>query len=503
MFDFLKRKPTARKRISDAKAELLELAVRRQQLRHAGWQERQRYIYGTYDAAQTTIDNEKHWAAADALSADKANSLVVRKTLRTRGRYEVANNPYALGMLLTLANHVVGRCPRFQLRTDNSDLNSEVEAEWNRWAAVIRLGAKLRTMRMARGHDGEGFLKDYTNTKLWTPVKLDVELVECDRVTAATLMDDGSIDGITFDELGNPKTYRILKGHPGGTVSVTDEAEEVDAKHIYHWFRADRPGQHRGVPDIMPALPLFAMLRRYTLAVIDAAEAAADFAAVLYTDAPASGSAEDIEPMDAIELERNTVLTMPGGWKMEQMEARQPATTYPDFKREILNEIARCLNMPFNIAACNSSQYNYASGRLDHQTYFTAIEVDRADLVEVVVDPLTQAWLEEAQKAYPWPANILEAPRSYMWDGWGHVDPMKQSKARDIDLKNYSTTLAASYATEGKDWEAELEQAAREHKKRVELGLPEPGKSPGGGPGDGAEAAAEAVMEELEYALRP
>ncbi len=37
------------------------------------------------------------------------------------------------------------------------------------------------------------------------------------------------------------------------------------------------------------------------------------------------------------------------------MHAEQPATTYAEFKREILNEIARCLNMPFNVAAGNSS----------------------------------------------------------------------------------------------------------------------------------------------------
>ena len=49
---------------------------------------------------------------------------------------------------------------------------------------------------------------------------------------------------------------------------------------------------------------------------------------------------------------------------------QKPSTTYAEFKKELLNEIARCLNMPFNVAAGNSSGYNYASGRLDHQTYF-------------------------------------------------------------------------------------------------------------------------------------
>ena len=74
--------------------------------------------------------------------------------------------------------------------------------------------------------------------------------------------------------------------------------------------------------------------------------------------------------MDLIELERGMLMTMPGGWKMSQVEAQFPTTTYGEFKREILNEIARCLNMPFNVAAGNSSGYNYASGRLDHQVYY-------------------------------------------------------------------------------------------------------------------------------------
>ena len=105
----------------------------------------------------------------------------------------------------------------------------------------------------------------------------------------------------------------------------------------------------------MPALPLFAQLRRFTLAVLAAAETAADFAGILYTDAPANGEADAAEPFEPIELEKRALLTMPGGWKMSQMEAQQPSTTYAEFKHELLNEIARCLNMPYNIAAANSS----------------------------------------------------------------------------------------------------------------------------------------------------
>ena len=76
-----------------------------------------RLIRGKYGAAQTTDENRRHWASADALSADAAASAGVRRTLRNRARYEVANNSYARGIVLTLANDVVRTGPRI---TSNS-----------------------------------------------------------------------------------------------------------------------------------------------------------------------------------------------------------------------------------------------------------------------------------------------------------------------------------------------------------------------------------------------
>jgi hypothetical protein len=138
---------------------------------------------------------------------------------------------------------------------------------------------------------------------------------------------------ITSEQLGrdrNPVEYHILKRHPGDTTAHVPyglDYDRVPAESVIHWFRTDRPGQARGIPDIMPALPLFAQLRRFTPAVIAAAETTADFADILYTDAPANGEADPAEPFEPIELEQRALLTMPGGWKMSQLEAEQPATS--------------------------------------------------------------------------------------------------------------------------------------------------------------------------------
>ncbi|MBI1371818.1 MAG: phage portal protein [Phycisphaera sp.] len=440
-------------------------------------------VRARYDAAQTTAENARHWAMADSLSADSAATPDVRRKLRERSRYEVANNSYAKGIVLTIANDCIGTGPRLQLLTNSIDTNRRVEAAFAAWARTVRLPEKLRAMRMAKSADGESFAVltlNPRNPRLGSPVMLDVMLIEADRVASplmALMPTSNDIDGIALDAFGNPRSYSILRDHPGDIGAWRHQYDVVPADAVIHWFRADRPGQHRGVPEITPALPLFAQLRRYTLAVIAAAETAADFAAVLFTDAPANGEAQALEPMDVVELEKRMATVLPDGWRLGQVEAQQPTTSYGEFKREILNEIARCLNLPFNVAAGNSSGYNYASGRLDHQVYFKSIRVEQAHLAEAVLDRIFDAWLDEARllDEFDFLRDADAAlPRQWFFDGNEHVDPAKEANAQATRLTSNTTTLAAEYARAGKDWEVELRQRAKERQLMRELGLESP-----------------------------
>jgi lambda family phage portal protein len=437
-----------------------------------------RVVRARYDAASTTDENRRHWARADGLSANAANSPEVRRVLRNRARYEVANNSYARGIVLTLANDVVGTGPRLQLLSPDPEANKRIEHEFQRWSRTVGLAEKLRTMRMARAADGEAFAVLINNSRLTTPVQLDLRLIEAEQVCTPDRQTSSrrSVDGIVLDETGQPIEYHILRQHPGDTAAgLNREFDRFPAAAVIHWFRSDRPGQVRGVPDIMPALPLFAQLRRFTLAVLAAAETAADFAGILYTDAPANGEADAAEPFEPIELEKRALVTMPGGWKMSQMEAEQPVTTYGEFKREVLNEIARCLNMPANVARADSSGYNYASGRLDHQTYFKSIRVEQSHLECVVLDAILSAWLDEAALI---PGLLPDGlppialwDHQWFWDGREHVDPAKEANAQATRLASHTTTLAEEFARRGLDWEEQLRQRAKEIALMNELGL--------------------------------
>ena len=313
------------------------------------------------------------------------------------------------------------------------------------------------------------------NPTLRSDVKLDLRLFEAEQIAApfGASQSNNNVDGIIFDRYGRPERYMLLNDHPSEG-AIGGGSQSVPAQYMIHWFKQDRAGQARGIPEITPALQLFGELRRYTLAVVAAAETAADFAAVLQTLTPADGVAAQAEPMDIVELERRMATVLPEGWQLSQIKAEQPVTTYGEFVKSILNEIARCMKMPFNIAFGNSSGYNYASGRMDHQTYYKSLRVEQNDCELICLRPIWEEWFSEAILVSDLiPVNWRNSrPRvSWFWDGIEHVDPAKEAKAQNQQLVSLTTNLATEYAKKGKDWEAELRQIAKEKQLMKDLGL--------------------------------
>lgn len=452
-----------------------------------------------YDAAQTTTENARHWSMADSLSIDGSLTPEIRRTLRNRSRYEVANNSYARGLTLTLADICIGTGPRLQMLTDDDDFNTLVEWEFIAWCESIRLRERLQTLRVSKITDGEAFAAIVKNPRVRHPVEIDIRPIESDRITTPYPTVLNEVDGIEYDRYGNPLLYHVSSEHPGDSSIWYGTFESISSDYMLHWYRSDRPGQSRGMPEILPALPLFAQLRRYTLAVLAAAETAADFAAVLYTDSPANGEAQPLEPLDIVALEKRMATTLPDGWKLGQIRAEHPNTTYSEFKREILGEIGRCMQMPVNILLGDSSKHNYASGRLDHLTFFKSIKVEQTHCEQVILNPVFDMWYREAiriglfkppktqrTRSIPnsevarlnplWnrilmPGQEVLPVRCWFWDGLEHVDPTKEAKAAVTRVDGNISNLAIECAKNGHDWEDVLIQKAREKNRMIELGL--------------------------------
>lgn len=496
-----------------------------------------------YDAAQTAYHNQGHWAQADQLSPDAANSASVRRKLRSRSRYEaIENNGWLKGMVLTLSNDCIGRGPKLQV-TDSRISRPRrrfIEQRFASWSRAVMLREKLWRLRVAKIVDGEGFAVLATNRRSTHPVTLDLRVVEADQF--ATPMQDmagglrsNEIDGVRFDELGNAIQYHMLRNHPGNNLAViafTTEGDWLPADLVIHWFRRER-GWLRGIPETAPSLPLCALLRRYSLAVAMAAETAASFAGALETEAGANPLAytdgegtetESPPPMDTFAIEKGMFTALPYGTKLTQLKPEQPAAMYDNYVQNLLLEIARPLMIPHNRAVSTSKESNMASAVVDEQQYKAAIAFERCGCEGSVLDArLLPAWwaeglltpgyfddvifgqagaLDDFRRVLMENPSLLSSPPEHVWRwdqvGVEHTDPLKVEKSwREALNAGFITDRDVQeirYNRDVDEWAAEMAEGLQ---RRAELGLAAPGAAAPAAPTveDAAEAAAEETAE--------
>jgi capsid protein len=439
-----------------------------------------RRVEATYDAARDSDDFKNYWANADSYDADSANSRAVREKLVPRSRYEIGNNGYADGIAQTYATDVVGTGPALRMQTQSQAFNQMVELRWKQWADAVQLRRKLWTMAHAKYGDGEAFAVLRRNPGIRNPVQLDVRLYETEQCQTPALPFnrqgiEGYIDGIRFDDAGNILWYDFLTRHPGSDLAWADPdaVERVPPEAVLHWFKMTRPGQHRGVPENTSTLNTGAAARRWREATIASAETAADFSVFLKTGF-APDELDPVSPMSTLDIEKRMMTALPAGWDPFQMRGEHPNAQYEAFHKTLINEQARPASMPYNKAACDSSSYNYASGRLDHQTYYAALDVDRSDANDLVLNQLFRVWFDLAVMVYQWfdgqPESVGSQGRAHLWDWPKHrvADIVSEAKANDTKLRNGSIGIAALYSEQGLDFEDELIKMAESYGKTVD-----------------------------------
>jgi len=458
----MKTRSRARKKPLSTEAQLEMQAEKRRALNEVlRLRNEVRKIKAKWDAAQTVTGNENHWAQADNLDPHGAASLSVRRTLRSRSRYEIIeNNPYLKGTVLTIANDFVGKGgPRLQV-TDtrlSAMQKRDIETKWTTWARLCMLRQKLWRMRLAKIVDGESFLRAYTNKnrRREYPITLDFQVLECDRISSTESPSQDSqwneIDGVRFDNFENPLFYHILDSHPSSanwlhSRLVPFKGQWLPAKYVIHWYRQDR-GWLRGIPEAAPSLPLCALLRRYTLAIVRHAEVAADLTALITSEMPpgttgwtdGNGNIIRDNPFDTFPVEMGMIMNLPYGYDVKQLEAVPLGVQYDEFVGSILREITRPILTPFHIAAGTSKDSNMASAVVDQHIYKGGQEFERSHCEESVVDHILDLWWFEALRQPGYLSSNLglrDAPPEHVWQwdrvGLDHTDPSKVAQAIQI-----------------------------------------------------------------------
>jgi capsid protein len=438
-------------------------------------------VRAQYDNARTTPENQRQWQGVDYLSAKAANSFQVRRQLRMRSRYEVGSNPILFGVVNSNADDLIDAGPTLQVRTADPAYNRLVERLWAEWCDEVGLVEKLRTAKLAKSVDGEGFLVLKTVGELESPAKVFPLDLEADQVTtpAPKAVTDFWVDGVTLHPVtGRPTHYHVLKHHPGD-LFVPDfnplAVDAIPARHVIHWFNKFRPGMVRGLPAFSTSLDLFTELRSFRRAVLGGAEIAADFAAVLTSTAPAFAEDDDAEyePFKRVPINRKMMTLLPAGMEMKQFDPKQPATSYEMFQEKCLAEACRPLSYPLNLALGTSQKFNFSSAKLDHVNYRNGLTVERAGCNAAVLDRLFAAFFEElALGGVVGMVDGLNPPaHEWHWPGFEPLDAAVDAQADADRLAGGMLTWREFWARRGRDWRDVMRQQAEERDEVERLGL--------------------------------
>ena len=423
------------------------------------------FTKGNYDAACTTKRSAATWKGADFWNADQSMSPEVRRVLRSRSRYECQNNPWLYGMIQSHAENIVGTGAKLQIQGYDEDANL-IERQFVAWAKSVRLYSTLRTAIVTEIRDGEAFIQLTNRPANANPCKLYPLLLDAERIcnpdTLPDTDDDNNADGIFFDRFLVPVRYSVAQEHPSVSMG---KHYNVDSEYMCHLFRAERPEQHRGVPIIASALPSIAMLRAYTLAMLAKMENSASVAGVLKPD-PTVIDADTVSdpPFTEFQMPHRSWVTLPSGYEMQQYQLQNPTDSQQAFALSVKIEAARCILATRNVVLGDSSSYNYSSARLDIQSYDRAIEVQREEVVDAILDKVFAQWWKEMFPAYDVPEH------KWMWETREYINPLQEANAEVVQLQTGLKSYQQTCAQKGADWQVVMRQRyeAEAYKRKLE-----------------------------------
>jgi lambda family phage portal protein len=298
--------------------------------------------------------------------------------------------------------------------------------------------------------------------------------------------------GVEIGEYGEPVGYWIRKTHPGDifygkfySSNVSSNYYRYDAldgrgmPKIFHLYHVLRSGQTRGEPFFAPVINLFKDRFEYMEAELVAARVAACFAVFvkkqLGPDQALVNSTVESDGRRTEELSPGLFEYLAPGEDITSFNPNRPGGTFGMFMERILRDISAGINVPYEILAKDFTKSNYSNMRaslLEARRFFM---MQQRFIANKLCQPVLRYLVEEAYLKGELPIldfyqKMDEYVRSrWVAPGWEWIDPQAEVGAAVDAVNNNLSTLAEEAAAQGRDWEDDLEQRARELKRIKDL----------------------------------
>ena len=424
-----------------------------------------------YDAAKRDHRTASWHAAGSSANAEIATA---EEVVRNRSRDLVRNNGYALQIIETIADHVVGTgivSAPVGLKGRNlkraKDLWTGFVDECD-WDGDQDLNGLCWAAEKGQRESGSAIIRfrrqTFDGSTTRTPLKL--QLLEpdfIDTMKMGTTAGGGWIDrGIEYDSEGRRVAFWLLPAHPGDVASwraFSMTSDRVPANELVYLFDKLRPGQDRGMPVLAPAIMTLNNLRGYFEAELVRKRIAACMVGFITTTdenvqigseggkTPNGAPTQKMEPGLLQRLrpgEDITFNTVPGDSGVDAM-----ATQY-------LRESAAAAGVMFEQATGDFSKINYSSFRAGGHGFRRRTERRQWAFIHKASNPIAARFAEASMAAGLLPAAI---------GGWRHtppgfisVDPNKDAQADLLNLRLGKVSPSELVEERGWDYVEHLER---------------------------------------------
>ncbi|NUO63391.1 MAG: phage portal protein [Gemmatimonadaceae bacterium] len=445
-------------------------------------------VYRAAGGGRLVADWNAPYASADV--AHRGDML----TIRARARQLVRDNAHARRFVQLCAKNIIGPSamllrPRVKDARGNLDTatNNAIKAAFETWSSRkyfsadgrLSRGAFTRLLWQSLVVDGEVLVRKldgFDNPHGFALQLLDPDLLDQSLIRAPDANGDGEIRmGVEVDRWNRAAAYWLWNRHPsemGQRVRT-----RVPAAEIEHLFIPLRPGQTRGISWLAPAMYALNMLDGYREAELVAARMGAAKMAAIVTKTPeaiAAWSAKDIvTTTNGEDAEPARMSFSPGlipellpGQELMMLDPTHPTSAFGPFETAILRTIAMALDVSYTSLAGDLSNANYSSARVGLVDERDSWRTIQAFHVEHFEEPVYEAWMRSAVLTGALRLPSFDVTRFLAADfkprGWKWVDPANEIAALKEEIGLGINTRTRAAAEQGRDFDEDLEELARE-----------------------------------------
>lgn len=339
-----------------------------------------------------------------------------------------------------------------------------------------------------------------TKVRLLPPHRLMQERNELQR---------GLVEGIRFDQNWMPigYTFRLRQRLGNDLIEEIAARDDVGRPQVIHVIDPNI-GQVRGLSPFVPVLKTVRQYDELSNATLMAALVHAIFAATIESSAPTADvlqAFQNPEEQGGLNGNINDYLQARTGWyegasvnlgehgkiahlfmgeKLTLQRSEHPNTTYGDFSKSLLREIAACLGITYEQLSGDYSGATYSSVRMSTAEAWQVVTYRRENIAAPFLNPVYSCWLEGEIEAgrikIPGGLDAFLAQRSAytlcQWRGPAkpQADDQKAAGAHKVWHDLGVITDEVICADLGLEWDRVYDQLAREKVKREELGIVKP-----------------------------